>query len=43
MARFDQVEKVSDADRDLAWRNILAAAGYYGVELQEQSWHELGQ
>jgi hypothetical protein len=42
VALFDQVEDVSDSDRDLAWRNILAAADYYGVDVQEHSWHELG-
>ena len=43
VARFDQVEKVSDLDRDLAWRNILAAADHYGVEVAEHSWRELGR
>ncbi|HEU0026865.1 MAG TPA: DUF6582 domain-containing protein [Ktedonobacterales bacterium] len=43
VARFDQVEDVSDADRDLAWRNILKAADHYGVEVHERSWHELGR
>lgn len=43
LARFDQVKGVSDADRDLAWRNIQAAAKHYGVEIQEQSWHDLGR
>ena len=43
LARFDQVQDVSDADRDLAWRNILAAASHYGVEVRERSWHELGR
>jgi hypothetical protein len=43
LARFDQVEDVSDADRDLAWRNILAAARHYGVEVREKSWHDLGR
>ncbi len=28
LARFDQVEDVSDADRDLAFANIKAAAKY---------------
>jgi hypothetical protein len=42
VARFDQVEDVSNADRDLAWRNILTAAEYYGVEIREHSWRELG-
>ena len=43
VARFDQVQEVSDADRDLAWSNILTAADYYGVELHEHSWRELGR
>lgn len=43
VARFDQVEDVSDADRDLAWRNILAAAKHYSVEVDARSWHELGR
>jgi diguanylate cyclase (GGDEF)-like protein len=43
VARFDQVTGVSDADRDLAWSNILEAADYYGVDVSEQSWHELGE
>ncbi len=43
VARFDQVHDVSDADRDLAWRNILKAAEHYGVEVHEHSWHELGR
>jgi hypothetical protein len=43
LARFDQVTDVSDADRDLAWRNILAAARHYGVEVRERSWRDLGR
>jgi hypothetical protein len=42
LARFDQVEGVSDSDRDLAFANIKAAASYYGVELRERNWRELG-
>jgi hypothetical protein len=42
VARFDQVVDVSDADRDLAFANIEKAASYYGVNLAETSWHELG-
>ena len=42
LARFDQVEGVSDADRELAFANIKKAAQYYGVELRESSWRELG-
>jgi hypothetical protein len=41
VARFDQVEDVSDTDRALAWANIEKAAQYYGVELSETDWHQL--
>lgn len=41
VARFDQVEGVSDADRELAFENIKKAADYYGVALTEKSWKEL--
>lgn len=43
VARFDQVEGVSDADRDEAWKRIKAAGIKYGVEINEQSWRELGK
>ena len=42
VARFDQVIGVSDADRALAFANIEEAAKYYGVELSETSWRDLG-
>ena len=42
VARFDQVTNVSDADRALAFANIEKAAGHYGVNLAETSWHDLG-
>lgn len=42
LARFDQVEGVSDHDRDLAFENIKKAAKHYGLEVEEQSWHDLG-
>lgn len=41
VARFDQVEGVSDADRELAFQNIKKAADHYGVALSEKSWKEL--
>ena len=41
VARFDQVEGVTDAERDEAWRRIQAAAKKFGVELEEKSWREL--
>jgi len=43
LARFDQVEGVTDADRDLAFANIKKAAEHYGVEVHETSWRELGR
>ena len=43
IARFDQVEGVSDKDRDEAWDRIKKAAKKYGVEVHEKSWHELGK
>ncbi len=43
LARFDQVEDVSDEDRDQAFANIKKAADHYGVEVREKSWHELGK
>ena len=41
VARFDQVEGVTDAERDEAWRRIETAAKKFGVDLEEKSWHEL--
>jgi hypothetical protein len=41
LARFDQVEGASDADRALAFANIRAAASYFGVHVAEGSWHDL--
>ena len=43
LARFDQVEGVSDAERELAFANIKKAAKHYGVDLSEADWHELGR
>jgi hypothetical protein len=41
LARFLQVEGVSDAERDLAFANIKAAADYYGVNVRKIDWREL--
>lgn len=41
IARFDQVEGVSDAERDRAWRRIKRAAKKFGVEVSEKDWREL--
>jgi hypothetical protein len=42
IARFDQVIDVSDEERALAFANIKQAADYYGVEMSESEWEELG-
>jgi hypothetical protein len=41
VARFDQVEGVSDADRDKAWKRIRAAARKFDVEISERGWRQL--
>jgi hypothetical protein len=41
IARFDQVEDVTDAERDRAWERIVEAAKKFGVEVSERSWREL--
>jgi hypothetical protein len=43
IARFDQVEGVSDAERDRAWQRILAAAKRYDVEVSAASWRDLAK
>ncbi len=43
VARFDQVERVTDAERDEAWNRIEAAARKFDVKLEEHSWRELGK
>jgi hypothetical protein len=42
IARFDQVEGVTDAERDRAWRRIRAAAKRHGVEIEVRGWRQLG-
>lgn len=41
LARFDQVEDVSDVERDQAFANIKKAAEFYHVDIEEKSWHDL--
>jgi hypothetical protein len=43
IARFSQVEGVSDAERDRAWKRILTAARRYDVELSASSWRDLSK
>ena len=41
IARFNQVEGVSEAEKDAAWKRIKAAAKKFGVEMEESSRGEL--
>jgi hypothetical protein len=41
IARFNQVQGVTDSERDAAWKRIKAAAKKHDVELKEQDWREL--
>ena len=43
LARFDQVNDVSDEDREVAFENIKKAAKHYDVDMKEKDWHELGK
>lgn len=43
LARFDQVEDVTDEERDTAFANILKAAEHYGLHVEESDWRELGK
>jgi hypothetical protein len=42
MARFDQVEGVTDEEREQAFANIKKAAKHYDVEMTAKTWRELG-
>ena len=41
VARFDQVEGVTDRERDAAWRRIRTAARKFGVEISARGWRQL--
>jgi hypothetical protein len=41
IVRFDQVEGVSDEERELAFANIKEAADHYDVHLSESGWEDL--
>jgi hypothetical protein len=41
IARFDQVEGVTDKERDQAWARIRKAASKYGVDVAEDDWRDL--
>lgn len=42
VARFKQVEGVTDAERDAAWKRIQSAAKKFDVDLHERDWREIG-
>jgi hypothetical protein len=41
IARFDQVEGVSDRERDEAWERITTAARKFGIAVEANNWREL--
>ena len=41
IARFDQVEGVTDAERDAAWRRIKTAARKFDVDVKADDWRDL--
>lgn len=41
IARFDQVQGVTNHERDEAWKRIVAAAKKHDIELGEHDWREL--
>ena len=43
IARFNHVTRVSDAERDVAWKRIQAAADQFGVEVHAPAWRQLGK
>jgi len=42
IARFNQVEGVTDSEKDEAWKHIRAAAKKFDVEVNESDWREIG-
>src|SRR3954465_10305948 len=43
IARFDQVQDATDAERDEAFPRTKRAAKRHGVEMTERRWQELGK
>jgi hypothetical protein len=41
IAHFNQVQGVSDSERDAAWKRIRSAAKKHNVELNEKDWRDL--
>jgi hypothetical protein len=42
LARFNQTNGVTDAERDQAFENIKAAAKHYKIDMTETDWRQLG-
>ncbi len=42
IARFNQVQGLSNAERDMAWKRIKASAKKFDFHISETSWHEIG-
>jgi len=42
MARFNQVEDVTDSERDLAFANFKKAASHFDIQMKETDWHQFG-
>ncbi|GAB3463735.1 hypothetical protein GCM10027321_26750 [Massilia terrae] len=43
IARFDQVDGVTDQEKDEAWKRIRSAAKKFNVEMSEADWREVGK
>lgn len=41
ISRFNQVRRVTDLEKDVAWQRIQKAAAKYAVNVQESTWREL--
>jgi len=42
MARFDQVQGATDAEKDLAFLNLQKAAKHFDIHMAETDWHQFG-
>jgi hypothetical protein len=42
MARFDQVQGATDAEKDLAFSNLQKAAKHFDIHITETDWHQFG-
>jgi len=43
IARFDQVQDVTDKERDQAFANLKKAAKHYDIDMAETDWRQLGK